>query len=441
MKKALLLLAIGFASAPAMAQYAQSVLNSQLKGGERGTVMTEARQTIKNDVAHKTTGGPKEDWFGYVNSMYQQGISTGYYWQVYQDSTPVNSSGNNIFTHGIGITLDPTSEAFKGINISNPYPMFEINSTNAYTVDSFNMNLSYKRQAYNNYVDTLFVDIVNTADPLTFLLQFAPSAIGANVNSQDSIMRFGDATYDNVNNKLSDSIGSANKVTLTILLDAAFWADSTANGEHPINMALPTPLNVPAGEKVVAFAHFASGHTYPMNMSIDSVNHVRMFTYEIAGQDTYPVQYGKDYNSFLWASNEAMYGSSSTGDFWSYQGHKLLLPAFAYADPTGFGIPDMSFYLKCADCELTSVNDAVTNITGVVAYPNPANSSVNIRFTVKDNATATVNLMNTVGQVLKSVKSNNGQANFSTADIATGVYFYTVEANGQKITNRVVVSH
>jgi hypothetical protein len=254
-------------------------------------------------------------------------------------------------------------------------------------------------------------------------------------------MRFGDALYDNVNNKLSDSISASNKVTITIPLDAAFFADSTANGDHPINVALPTPLNVPAGAKVVAYVHFKSAHTYPLNMSVDSVNHIRLFTYEINGQDTYPVQYGKDYNSFLYASKQAKYGTPSGSDFFTYQGHKLLIPAFAYTDPTGFGMPDMSFYLKCADCELTSVNDAVTSITGVVAYPNPANSSVNIRFTVKDNANATVKLMNTVGQVLKSMNVNDGQATFSTADIATGVYFYTVEANGQKITNRVVVSH
>jgi hypothetical protein len=287
----------------------------------------------------------------------------------------------------------------------------------------------------------MFIDIVSTGDPHTFLLQYAASADGANVNSQDSIMRFGDATYDNVNNKLSDSIAASHKVTLTIPMDAAFYADSTTGGDHPINMALPTPLNVPAGEKVIAYAHFKSGHTYPLNMSIDSVNHVRLYTYEIDGADTYPQQYGVDFNSFLWASKQAMYGTPTGSDFFDYQGHKLLIPAVAYDPPTGFGIPDMSFYLKCADCELTSVGNVASNITDVTAYPNPANTSVNVSFFVKDNGTATVKLMNTVGQVLKSVSSNNGKATFSTSDLATGVYFYTVEANGQKVTKRVVVSH
>ncbi|MBC7553505.1 MAG: T9SS type A sorting domain-containing protein [Taibaiella sp.] len=93
-----------------------------------------------------------------------------------------------------------------------------------------------------------------------------------------------------------------------------------------------------------------------------------------------------------------------------------------------------------------SVNDvARLNAIGEV-YPNPANTSVTVPFTVAQDANATVTLSNVIGQVIKttSVAATAGSAakvNFSTSDLANGVYTVTVTANGQQSTARVTIAH
>jgi hypothetical protein len=90
------------------------------------------------------------------------------------------------------------------------------------------------------------------------------------------------------------------------------------------------------------------------------------------------------------------------------------------------------------------ISSAVASVGG--AYPNPANNTVNIPVTVGQDATLTVTLSNLLGQVVKStvLNANSGQtvkATFTTGELASGVYLYTVEANGQRTTGRVSVAH
>lgn len=94
-----------------------------------------------------------------------------------------------------------------------------------------------------------------------------------------------------------------------------------------------------------------------------------------------------------------------------------------------------------------SVND-VNNIQIVGdVFPNPANSSVSMAFSLKQASEVNVSVVNTLGQVVKSTSVGVVNANqrkevaISTSDLAPGVYMYTIEANGQRTTNRFVVAH
>ncbi len=450
MKKLFLLLAVGALSAPAIAQYSQTLMRAT-QAEERGTPTAIAPIAKTTGFANKTTGGPKEGWFDYVSIYYQSGTSVGYYWRIYQDSTPTylnttNNTRSSIFSYGIGMSFDPSAKRFKD-DFYSATPTFAINAANPYSIDSVAFGLRYMKQPYNNYNDSVIVELVATGDTShTFRLQYSPSADGYLVNADDSIMRFADATYDNVNNKMSDSIASGNRVRIARLLTT----NDTALGSG-FNEKLPTPLMVGANQKVVAYIHYKSGHTYPLGMDIDSVNHLRLYTYEVDGADTYPVQngaganYGPDYNCFLWSSKQAKYGTGSTNNnYFYYKGHKLLIPSVAYADPTGFGLSDIAFYVKCANCELLSVKNTTDNISEIKAYPNPTNAEVNISYTLKTAAAASVKVMNSVGQVVNMAtvaKGTSGKVVFSTQNLANGIYFYTVEADGQKLTNRFVVAH
>ena len=103
------------------------------------------------------------------------------------------------------------------------------------------------------------------------------------------------------------------------------------------------------------------------------------------------------------------------------------------------------FHLTCTTCGVVNAVETITkNITSIQAYPNPANESVVVNFALNNSTTATVELSNTLGQVVATQVANNsanGSVTFNTAKLSAGVYFYTVIANGERSTGRVVVAH
>jgi hypothetical protein len=93
---------------------------------------------------------------------------------------------------------------------------------------------------------------------------------------------------------------------------------------------------------------------------------------------------------------------------------------------------------------------AVTNVNAnvtVSANPNPANNEFNVPVTLANSADVKVLLTNPVGQVVaaqqlgKVAAGQTATATFNTAGLSNGIYFYTVEAGNERITNRVVVAH
>ncbi len=80
------------------------------------------------------------------------------------------------------------------------------------------------------------------------------------------------------------------------------------------------------------------------------------------------------------------------------------------------------------------------------AFPNPAYSDLTVSFKLPTAQEATVRLMNTMGQTVMSQttgKLNAGQkgsAHFNTAQLAAGMYYYSVEAAGSRATGRVMIA-
>jgi hypothetical protein len=93
------------------------------------------------------------------------------------------------------------------------------------------------------------------------------------------------------------------------------------------------------------------------------------------------------------------------------------------------------------------VSDINNTVTIGDAFPNPANNTVSVPVSATSAATVNVTLSNMMGQVLQTQTLGNigaGQrktAVFNTAGLAAGIYLYTVESNGERVSNRVVVAH
>ena len=93
------------------------------------------------------------------------------------------------------------------------------------------------------------------------------------------------------------------------------------------------------------------------------------------------------------------------------------------------------------------VNTISSLISTDNAYPNPANNTVAITFNLLQDANTTVTVQNTLGQVVRSnnlgslTTKQTAKTTFATGDLANGVYFYTINANGQQKTGRFVIAH
>ena len=94
--------------------------------------------------------------------------------------------------------------------------------------------------------------------------------------------------------------------------------------------------------------------------------------------------------------------------------------------------------------------EGITNISGNntvgKAYPNPANNTFAVPFTINEDGNVTATLTNVTGQVIATqyIANSAGKASratFSTTSLPNGVYLYSIEFNGQRSNGRIVVAH
>lgn len=76
------------------------------------------------------------------------------------------------------------------------------------------------------------------------------------------------------------------------------------------------------------------------------------------------------------------------------------------------------------------------------AYPNPATSNVVIQYDLAGrSADARIVITSLVGNKVytQSLNSNSGKANIDISNLVAGIYFYSIEANGQVISTKKLI--
>jgi len=233
-----------------------------------------------------------------------------------------------------------------------------------------------------------------------------------------------------------------------IYLTTAKLTDTIPGGGHAFK--IPVGLNVPAGNVVGIAVTFITGDTYTPYVDTIFYGSARssnpfgrgmvrpsFFEQTVGGFPKYycsPTYYNTGFVKFLPES------ASWSGDY---------VPSYAYTAPFTLEIPNIDVKVSCATCntiqELAITDAAILDKVG--AYPNPSNTELNVPFTLLEKANVTVSLSNLVGQVIATKNMGSlhaGQkatATFNTGNLAAGIYLYTVEADGQRVTNRFTVAH
>lgn len=93
---------------------------------------------------------------------------------------------------------------------------------------------------------------------------------------------------------------------------------------------------------------------------------------------------------------------------------------------------------------ITGVEEIAKKVENFKVYPNPAKESLNVSFSLTDEADVDVTLKNSLGQnvktILSSTKLNNGSHNYSMSNsFASGVYFLEINVDGNKKVEKVII--
>ncbi|MBA3829773.1 MAG: T9SS type A sorting domain-containing protein [Taibaiella sp.] len=336
--------------------------------------------------------------------------------------------------------------------ISNGSSLLYIDTRHGYEVDSISVNGTYLRVKKSRLTpDSLIISVAPSTGYYYFpkaTYTFVPT-----YTTQDTLFAYAPFYVDSIR-KIASSATAATKMTWSVPLTAAMGDTLSSTGTvsiHAFTFALPTPLQIPPGSNVAVSVTFKSTDSWTAADSVEEYNRfLTLFGYEnTSGHMTYA--YGADRSDRNGAG--LMFSSDSA--------HYIPSIAIQGFNPTGnfrYQYSTISAFMKCDSCAAiqtstidnpgpvggVAVKNVTSNITSISAFPNPAVNELTIPFTLAKSGNVTVTITNAIGQVTGRQNFNNistGKAVFNTSAYASGLYFYTLQVDGQRYTDRVVVSH
>lgn len=405
---------------------------------------------FKSNSANKTTGAGGKRWYNHF-SLVEQFFATTLANNTFVQSIWFDSTVKQRFNTGLGtINFSAVSQVIDPFDASMfNDPSFasdiRIQSFDAYTVDSVSIRGAYVRMPGQpaNQVDTMVLSVIPMDNIAWFLTKSNYPSI-SNYITGDTLYGYSPVNADSATRSALPGTNVVNNVP-------RYWKEplTAADGDTPNTtnntvtvrtyvFTVPRGgLSVGAGDRFAVTAAFKSGGTW--NANVDSVTALHRFM-PIAG--AVAPSTAMPYYANSPTSSRSMAGLMfSTGGRFVPSVHIEVFNTTAYAQE----FFNIGAHVTCATCETVGINDVNTSvISASKAYPNPAQGQLFVPFALNATTNATVTLTNTVGQIVKTQSFNNvneGRAEFSTSDLANGVYFYTVEAQGQRQTGRVVVAN
>lgn len=368
---------------------------------------------------------------------------------IWFDSTVLQrfSSGLNTINYSsVGQTIDVISNG----NLFNDQTLFagevQVRSTDAYRVDSVSVFASYIEEPARpaSIVDTLILSVSVNQLSYRYIKSQLPATwnVAPYIPNNDTLWGIAPTSIDSVNRAAFSDDGTSPRAIWKVPLTDAMRDSADAAGNISLRnfvFAVPGGLNVAAGKRIAVTATFKSGDTWVKN--IDSVDRFHRFM-PISGfvaaniaMPYYFYQFGdRNGSSLMFSTDTSFYAPVVAIE-------ATNSPQFRQ-EFHGIGA-----FVSCSTCAVVSVKERSGLISQVNAFPNPASTLVTVPFVLKESASVNVNVTNAVGQVIQTRdmgKVAAGQSNkavFSISDLSNGIYFVTVEADGQRVTNRFVVAH
>lgn len=415
------------------------------------------------EVARKTTATPPRwysyaDYFDTTETLFsgEPALFGQYLWNdtmaVMAYGSPTAPEWHHNRMVSMGIVTDP---AFDGFNDVTLFPgQMKVTPTDAFKVDSIRFYGNYGfNPAKTSVVDTLRVTFAYALG-----MTFSDDVYRAKTGNPLVLTRYGVSAGDSMNtyrlhyDSATSTPKGVNIVTKDILLNntgaTPAWADTLANGMYEAKVELASGgISIGANYLIGAAVTFISGDpaftphdTVFMGSAGYKYNMFRPYTVSRWTGTAYafPPYTPTDRNNGIFKSEP------DTANGWGGQYTPQWFWSSTGGTASSLQYPAMDFHIVCPACGLVEpagVNET-TNRLKTSAFPNPANNEVSVPFTVGNSANATVTLSNMLGQQVAVKQFRNvadGKAVFNTASLPTGVYTYTVMANGAKESGRVTI--
>lgn len=407
---------------------------------------TRMRNARDKNVAGKTTSVQTKRWYNYGDYFDTTLIDGGNAASISGVIIWNDTLGEALYTSGlahnrqvsVGSVFHPQIHGFNDFD----YYAGEMNldSTNAYSVDSIRIYGNHNiNPLKSGVVDTIIVTTHQNANihSIRYTGMMARYAVDT--------LNCSNIRYDSIANTGAPGTGPA-VTTTKFPIVASMWGDTLSDGTFV--MQLPVSITAAASDMAAVSISFKSGDpTFPTTLPGDTI-------------DAFTGVY--KYNSFYPLSIFKLVGTSPAFAPYSAADHNeglfKTLPSFSngyatqyvpmWAWSTAAGTAAsylqhiyMDWHVNCTNCKTISVNEVVKNVTNDRAYPNPAENQLTIAYNIAKATTASVTLTNTLGQVVASQPATDGKVVFNTTAIPSGIYIYTIIANGEQTTGRVAIAH
>jgi hypothetical protein len=367
------------------------------------------------NAVSRTTIVNKKVNFNDDHVNYYSSTSAGFYRTIFPDSTtPAEYSGATIgytYIHGAAQIFDLASQVVNG-SIGGSDDGFD--PTQTATLDSIKLYAYYAKGSYN-YTDTLEISVVDYIGDFRLTdAYYAPW--GADTIRAFAIER--DTITDTIKNAIAKY-----KVALNL-------ADTLSNG----TMLVKLPAGATVNRRFAIDVRFKPGGSYAVTDTINKqLGMFRLYTSEPNGTGTLMSYIKNDRSGAAFFTKFAKYGTPKR----RYYGNVYGYPA---TQSDNFEIDAI-----LSQTNPLSINEEVKDADLFQNFPNPSNGITTVRYSLQNEANVTFEMMDVTGKRIFSTlegKKNPGtySLEINTAELNSGIYFYSILVNGNKITKKMIIT-
>ena len=383
----------------------------------------------------KNNQGTSNDFFKFVNTNLIP---------VFPDSTVKNQTSATTFTyihtHKLGMVIDPASPVFgDSIDRWTPYLIDSIYVAGVYNVVNGH---------FLDHPDTLMVEIVwgNHPTSETDNSVFQTLRKIATINNQkipflaDCIMNTPKSAQGNPGN-VNAPLGSHKKIVKYLLTKHDSAVGDNGKG---INIPLGGPgIHIPAGNIVGIAVTFIPGYVYHPNDIYYSQDGGTPATLNSFWGIYFVDKYKPANGSTYLFSDDVKNGHCSTSQLLDararYGTNKDTILNQSFFPNWDLGI-NMGFYITA---DITGINENLSNgLTLAQNRPNPFSGNTTIEYSIKESSAVKLEIVDITGKKLMTVdegkKTAGNHSLIINADkLSSGLYFYTLIANGSRLTRKM----